>query len=308
MTDADCTQVSYNGNYMYAAVKPVEGGEFQMGLYTDETCIDADTSGADAGDYIAVDYEMNLGSKDDGTTDDGTLEDLYGYWVSAQEPTLEKLNEIYTPYRYCTLCMDYPTYQDGYFIGDTGTDDDDLINQCWKFYSHDSEVCESDCMAIANAQGSIVKITVDDDVYGEDWEGSSSSGRSYSGGNGGFRNTDEDNMQKFKANAFLVGNGILFVATFLAFSVARGARADSRRGDKGKSLLSRDERARSDKSKASRKSRRSRSRKSSGAGDDRTARSKSSRSKSGARKSRDASSSRKKSRDKSRSRRDDSKV
>ena len=27
---------------------------------------------------------------------------------------------------------------DGYIVGDFGTDELDLINQCWKFYSYDS--------------------------------------------------------------------------------------------------------------------------------------------------------------------------
>lgn len=270
-----------------------------MGLYTDNTCTDLDDSGSTYDDFVG-DIDMSLGSKDDGSMTDDQINSLYTYWQEAQEYTLALVNEVYDEYKYCTLCVDYPTYQDGYFIGDDGTDGDDLINQCWKFHSHDSYPCGSaDCVAVASSQGTMVELVIDGVTFGDnaDWTGTNHHvNNRYSGSN------ELDNVQRFKANAFLTFNGILFVATFLAFSVARGARADSRKSDKGRSLLSRDERARSDKSRASRKSRRSRSRKSGGGGgDDRTARSKESRrSKSGNRKTREGSSSRKKSRDKSR--------
>ena len=38
-------------------------------------------------------------------------------------------NEVYEIYKSCTPCVDYPTYQDGYFKGNDGTEDGYLINQ-----------------------------------------------------------------------------------------------------------------------------------------------------------------------------------
>ena len=259
MTDDDCNGVGYDydGNYLYAGVMPYAGGMYMMGLYKDNQCIEPDDSGMNYDDF-GLTNDMDLGSKDDGCLDDDTLETLYEFWSATQEYTLELLNEVYSEYKYCTLCMDYPTYQDGYFIGDTGTDEDDMINQCWKFHSHDSFVCTSDCLAVANEQGSILQIKIDDTFYGTSWDGSGSGGNSkvYDHYSKGYTSDGGSNLERFKANAYLTFNGVLFIATFLAFSVARGSRADS--SEKSRSLLSRADR------KKSRSSTRSRSKKSSG--------------------------------------------
>jgi hypothetical protein len=239
--DSDCFEVGYYGGAsLYAGVMPQSGGDFIMGLYTDSACLYADTSSGMTYDDYFQDEGMNLGSKDDGCISDDTLSTLYGYWTASQEYTLALVNEVYSEYKYCTLCMDYPTYQDGYFIGDSGTDDDDMINQCWKFHSHDSYACETDCLSLGSAQGTIVQIYYNGHSYGTSWDGSGSGSdttfdhyaKGYSTGSSG-----ASNLQRFKANAYLTFNGVLFIATFLAFSVARGSRLDS--SEKSRSLLSR---------------------------------------------------------------------
>ena len=58
------------------------------------------------------------------------------------------------------------SYQDGYFNGDYGTDEDDLINQCWKFYSHDSYHCNYECQSMADAQGTINEVRIGSKYYG----------------------------------------------------------------------------------------------------------------------------------------------
>ncbi len=260
MTDDDCYGVGYdnNGNYLYAGVKPTYQGKFEMGLYTDNSCLTLSDSGATFDDF-GLTNDMDLGSKDDGSLSDDALYTLYGYWQSTQEYTLTNLNDVYEEFKYCTLCMDYPTYQDGYFIGDSGTDDDDLINQCWKFHSHDSFTCEAECLALGDAQGTIVKVDYMGRSYGQSWDGSSGGSSSSSGsgssshsGNSYQQSSSESTFARFKANAFLTLNGVLFIATFLAFSVARGSR-DTDSADKKRSLLSKEERrtARSPRSKSS---------------------------------------------------------
>lgn len=269
MTDDDCYGVGYdnNGNYLYAGVRPIYQGKFEMGLYTDATCLTLTDSGATFDDF-GLTSDMDLGSKDDGSLSDDELSSLYGYWQNTQEYTLELLNEVYDQFKYCTLCMDYPTYQDGYFIGDYGTDDDDLINQCWKFLSHDSFTCEADCVALGDAQGTITKIDYLGTSYGQSWDGSSGgsssssssgSGSSSSSGSGYQQSGSENSFSRFKANAFLTLNGVLFIATFLAFSVARGTRDSVDSAEKKRSLLSKEERraARSPKSSKSSGSRKS---------------------------------------------------
>jgi len=76
-------------------------------------------------------------------------------WQAAQEYTLTNLNNIYQNFTSCTYCMDYPTYQDGFFNGNSGYGYDDLINQCWKFYSHNSYTCNGDCQTMALKQGTV---------------------------------------------------------------------------------------------------------------------------------------------------------
>jgi len=256
----DCEYVGYDsyGNALYAGVQPVSGGDIMMGLYNDQYCLVEDTSSGMTYDSFGKTSNMDLGDKDKGNLDDDTLYTLYGYWKNTQEYTLTLLNEVYEEFKYCTLCMDYPTYQDGYFIGDTGTDDDDLINQCWKFHSHDSFIVDSTAIAAADAQGGIVRIVYGGQKFGTLWNGSSGSGSSssrYGSGNASV----QSKFSKFKANAYLTFNGVLFIATFLAFSVSRGNGKD--KSGKRRSLLSKEERraakAKSPRSVSSKRSKKS---------------------------------------------------
>jgi hypothetical protein len=70
---------------------------------------------------------------------------------------------IYHPNK---ICLRLTSYQDGYFNGNYGTDEDDLINQCWKFYSHDTYHCTHECIALGDAQGTITELKYGDRYYG----------------------------------------------------------------------------------------------------------------------------------------------
>lgn len=158
--DGDCEQVGSDsyGNSLYKAPKPVEGGSFIIGLYVDSICltpyendnVNADNVGDNGNAYGYYNNKNN---------------DYYDYG-NVQEYTLAMFNEVYGGFKYCTLCLDYPSYQDGYFNGD-GYDDEDLINQCWKFFSHDSYQCDSSCVAAASAQGTINAFNYRGRVYGK---------------------------------------------------------------------------------------------------------------------------------------------
>lgn len=251
MTDAVCWQIgaTSDGAAIYAGVAPKPYGKFQMALYTDEYCLTPDDSLGLTFDDFGLTSDIDLGSKD--ATDDDGKSWAYDWWYGAQEYTLTSLNEVYEEYKYCTSCVDYPTYQDGYFIGDDGTDDDDLINQCWKFYSHDSFTCEAECIAMAHAQGTILSINYGDTTFGKTSSSFySRSGRSTSSDN----NLAESPLARLLANVFLTLAFLLFVATFLAFAVARRSRYRESRSKKSRRLLSGS--SRSGRS-ASRKSRRS---------------------------------------------------
>lgn len=237
MTDGDCWGAGYsnNGDYLYAGTQPVYGGNFRMSLYNDDKCIYPDSTSGMTYDDFGFYTDLNLGSKDDGSLTDDTLSQLYQYWKNAQEYTLELVNAVYSEYKYCTLCMDYPTYQDGYFIGDTGTDDGDLINQCWKFHSHDSYTCTAECIALGNAQGTILQVNYLGKSYGSSWDGSSSSGSTTTFDHYSKGYTNGGAVSRLKSNAYLTFNAVLFIATFLAFSVARGTRGD--KSERSKPLL-----------------------------------------------------------------------
>jgi hypothetical protein len=262
MTDADCWAVGYASDgttVVYAGIEPLAYGKYQISLYTDDgKCL---TPNADLGmtfDDFGLTSDMQLSSQDDGDGDDGDG-DSETYWQAAQEYTLADLNDVYETFKYCTSCIDYPTYQDGYVIGDDGTDDDDLINQCWKFYSHDSFACEADCIAMGHAQGTIVSVDAGGQVFGsilsEYYQDSAA--RSEAAQAAVEANAPEETaLSRLFANAFVTLSFIVFVATFLAFAVARRSRYRESRNSKSRRLLADDEDGRS----RSRKSVRSKSR------------------------------------------------
>lgn len=238
MTDDDCFYVgtSSSGSSIYAGVAPQQYGGYQMALYTDDYCLTPDESLGMTFDDFGLQSEVDLGSKD--ATDDDGKSWAYDWWSDTQEYTLTQLNDVYEQYKYCTSCIDYPTYQDGYVIGDTGMDDDDLINQCWKFYSHDSFPCEADCIALGHSQGTILSVTVGNKMYGQPLQAFYSD-MEISSSNGAF--TKESKFTRLLANAFVTFSFIVFVATFLAFAVARRSRYRESRGSKSRRLLDDDD-------------------------------------------------------------------
>jgi hypothetical protein len=254
MTDSDCFGVGYDssGNYIYAGVAPQPYGKFEMALYTDTYCLEPDTSLGKTYDDFGLQSDVNLGSKD--ATDDDGKSWAYEWWSDTQEYTLTQLNDVYEEYKYCTSCVDYPTYQDGYYIGDSGTDDDDLINQCWKFWSHNSYTCEAQCIEKANAQGTILSIQYGDTVYGR--TSSSFYSRDYSSSHAKSAEESESPLARLLANAFLTLSFLLFVATFLAFAVARRSRYRESRSSRSRRLLDNEDGG----DNRSRRSRRSKSR------------------------------------------------
>lgn len=230
MTKNECFGVGQdeNGYQLYAAVRPVEGGDFQMGLYSDAQCITLNEDTSYTYDDFGQKSDLYLGSKDK-TDDDAFHYQAYQYWYDTQEYTFANLNQVYHDYKFCTSCVDYPTYQDGYFIGDDGKDDEDLINQCWKFYSHSSYNCDADCIAMGAAQGTITWINYNGKQFGNLIDGQFDvEHRKNKLGDSGTTvaqstASDGHRLERLKANLFLTVAGIVFVATFLAFAVARGS-------------------------------------------------------------------------------------
>ncbi|KAL7580764.1 hypothetical protein ACA910_001045 [Epithemia clementina (nom. ined.)] len=271
MTKYQCYVVGNdnNGDYLYVAVKPVSQGDTTVALYTDNQCLIEDTSGLNPDDFVEQN-EVYLGSKDQ----ENSLYFAYDWWYSAQEYTLTDMNTVYEKFKFCTNCVDYPTYQDGYFIGDYGTDDDDVINQCWKFWSHDAYVCESDCLAKANAQGTILQIDYagrsygysDSSFYQQSYNAMASSSASSTTTSSSSKATHSDlesPLARLLANAFLTLTFLLFVATFLAFAVARRSRYRESRSSRSRRLLDDDHQSR----RSASRSRRSKSRDTRSGGD-----------------------------------------
>jgi len=174
MGDNACSFLSYadDGTSIFSAIRPMSGGNYSMGIYSDWQCLEHIDEEEAGFDYDSINgnaaYYNNYGGDDyyNGQQD---------YYDQAQEYTLSLFNEVFEEFKYCTLCMDYPSYQDGYFNGDYyGTDDDNLINQCWKFYSHDTYNCDSACIAMADTQDTIVGIKLGNMYYGSVWAGQDS--------------------------------------------------------------------------------------------------------------------------------------
>ena len=232
MTDEDCYYVgaSNSGQDIYAGVAPQPYGKFEMRLYTDEYCLFPNEDLGMTFDDFGLTSNVKLGSGDYGDDNENAAE----WWQDTQEYTLTTLNEVYDSFRYCTSCIDYPTYQDGYVIGDDGMDDDDLINQCWKFYSHDSFPCESDCIAKGHAQGTILSIDVGGKIYGAVIDGFWDESNLQMGQDS---QKVESNFSRLLANVFVTFSFVVFIATFLAFAVARRSRYRESRSSKARRLL-----------------------------------------------------------------------
>lgn len=298
MTNYECFYVgkSDDGTYIYAGLAPKEYGQFQMALYTDEYCLNPNANlGKTYDDYgLTSDVQLGKNNQNNENGNNNNNNNQYSYatewWQDTQEYKLTLLNEVYDEFRYCTSCIDYPTYQDGYVIGDTGTYDDDLINQCWKFYSHDSFNCDADCIALGHSQGTILPVTVGGRTYGKAEGGfyeSSHSPESATSSAG-----EESKFSKLLANAFVTFSFIVFVATFLAFAVARRSRYRESRSSKSRRLLDEEEDYRSPRSRKSTRSKsKSRAAEEEGDGLFRTS-SRKSRSKSGSKRDRPKPSSR----------------
>ena len=238
MTKYECYQVgkTNKGEAIYASVAPKPYGKFEMALYTDPYCLTPD----DSTGYTFDDFGQQNGNGNNNNANYyNNGGDYAQWWEDTQEYTFTLLNDVYEPFKYCTSCIDYPTYQDGYVIGDTGTDDDDLINQCWKFYSHNSYPCESDCVALANAQGTILSVTMSDKMYGQALSDfySSGSGAQSSSSSKQASSGQESQFSRLLANVFVTFSFIVFVATFLAFAVARRSRYRESRSSRSRRLL-----------------------------------------------------------------------
>jgi len=260
MTDDNCKGPYYDSSNsaVYFGVMPLSGASIMMGAYSDDQCIYPNEKTSATYDDFFQSGGLDLGSKDQGQ-DDGTVATLEGYWYDAQEYTMTLFNEVYSDYLYCTSCMDYPTYQDGYFIGDTGTDDDDLINQCWKFYSHDSFNLPVDGMAQAAMQGALISVNYGGASFGRAFDGQYSDGSKSSSQNSS--TYQQQRIERLKANLYLTLAGIVFVATFLAFAVARGSSKKKKSSSRSRSrrLLDADYGGSSDRRRSSSRAKSSRS-------------------------------------------------
>ena len=246
MTNYECFQVGEDGsgNIIYAGVAPKAEGKFEMALYTDAYCLKPNDSLGMTYDSYGLTTSMNNNNNNkngnnnnNNNNNNNYNEEYYSWWTAAQEYTFTNLNDVYEPFKYCTSCMDYPTYQDGYFIGDDGTDDGDLINQCWKFYSHNSYTCEGDCIAMAHAQGTILSVTIDGTTFGEtlsEFYTATSAAEALSQ-----QSTGESRWSRMLANTFVTFSLLICIATFLAFAVARRSRHRERVSGRSKRLLGR---------------------------------------------------------------------
>ena len=282
MTDEHCQGPAYDSynNAVYFGVQGQENGDIMMATYSDDKCLYPIDTDITYDDYFQGDG-VDLGSKDQGQNDD-TMQQIEEWWTDSQEYTMTLFNEVYDDYKYCTSCMDYPTYQDGYFIGDYGTDDDDLINQCWKFYSHDSFNCNGDCVAMAVFQGSALQVTMNGKTFGTSFDGQYDGQHSSSSSSA---NAQATRIERLKANLYLTMSGIVFVATFLAFAVARGSSKKKKASSRSRSRRLLDADYGGDSSRRRSSSRAKSSSRTSSRSASKTSRSSSSRSKSRSRRS-----------------------
>ncbi len=91
------------GNNLYGGPRPLQGGSFEMGLYTDSNCL-IDYEGGETYDQISGHYYANAEKfADDDYYKKSNAE------TNTKEYTMTLFNEVFDEFKYCTLCIDYPT-------------------------------------------------------------------------------------------------------------------------------------------------------------------------------------------------------
>ena len=192
----DCGYLGTNtgGTPVYAGPQPYKGG-LRVGLFTDKYCLFPapsswgnpddygfenyqDDEDGDKGrnrhldEYGDCQYRRELQGDEDGEDRDGEDRDRDGEDQGECSCTIPKYcekpsnavesncdykmtnwNMIIDTLHYCRSCSIYPTYQDG-------EAQEDLIDQCWKFVSHNARYCDADCFTMALAQGSFTEYHV----------------------------------------------------------------------------------------------------------------------------------------------------
>ena len=118
---------------IYYAIAPSSKGYLEMGLYTDGQCLYRKEK----------DLGMTWDDLDLFTEDDDTMS---SYWPKNEIYKLLTFNEILQKYSECSLCLDYPSYQDGELNGD-GYDGDDLISQV-RNRQQKSFQCRTSCFCL----------------------------------------------------------------------------------------------------------------------------------------------------------------
>uniref|UniRef100_A0A7S1G2Q6 Uncharacterized protein n=1 Tax=Corethron hystrix TaxID=216773 RepID=A0A7S1G2Q6_9STRA len=210
--DGECEKIGQDqqGNYLYGALRPISGGYFMMGVYMDYNCL-MPTDDYDYDELTGGGYSNNNNGQGDNKyqyVDDDYFGNQKQMWkLNAKESSLQMFNDALDTYRYCTPCVDYPSYQDGA--------QDDGINQCWKFYSHGAYNCRGSCLKIAAMQGSITNIRYGSYVFKGDGKQMSYNSKKSGGGS-------VSHFEQILSSFLLCVSGILFFGTLLSFCTTRG--------------------------------------------------------------------------------------
>ena len=117
MTDADCFYVgtTSDSKTIWAGVNPIPVGNFEIALYTDDYCLVPNTTLGMTFDSFMLQTSMgNVGSNNNnGNNNEGDTNSYSTWWYDSQEYSLKLLNEVYDSFKYCTSCMDYPSWYVG---------------------------------------------------------------------------------------------------------------------------------------------------------------------------------------------------
>ena len=171
-----------NGNYLYFDIKPRVHGDVDVGVYTDEQCIQ-DYTGRESHLDLIEEYYTNNNDDDQGGQDDHDDEQD----TLSLETYIEKWNDAFDIFKYCQPCRAYDLGwntdlkegedRQGGQDEDEGDNDsyftcrDDAgytnVNQCMKFRTHtDMDVAYFEDIRLASNQGTINHLNVQGTHYG----------------------------------------------------------------------------------------------------------------------------------------------
>jgi len=170
-----------DGTEIYYDIQPVQGGDIEVGLYTDTQCIkEYESTGSN--DPITVENILGNFFLENGGSGDG--DDYYDFSSDSLEESMERWNSAFAKFHICQPCVAYDLENvDGtkYYDDDGGNQAGDLfdcyddadytnVNQCMKFMAKTTmNTATFRDLSLGRYQGTLTATQMNGDNVSQNW-------------------------------------------------------------------------------------------------------------------------------------------